>query len=47
MNDIILLLFMFSFFGLFFGVVYPVIMIFYYKAVKHSKKSIKTILDEI
>ncbi len=47
MDDLLYLIFVITSISLLFGVVYPAIMIFYHKAVKHSKKSIKTILDEI
>lgn len=47
MNELIILFLMMGVFGLVFGVVYPATMIIYYKLIKHSKKNIAQILDEI
>lgn len=47
MDNFLYFLFVVTFMSLFFGLVYPAIMLFYYKVLRHSKKSARQILNEI
>lgn len=47
MYDLLYFILVITFMSLFFGLVYPAIMLFYYKVLRHSKKSARQILNEI